>query len=80
MACVLAYAVVASAAASLFVPDSPTTAGTVGALLGALGFAVYNITIRSYHKNPLHLAVIDTAYGTASWTLLMCAQHYVRAA
>ena len=73
------YVVLASLAASVLAADDAPTAAALGALLGALVFGVYNITVAAYLPKPSVVAAgLDVLYGTVAWTVLLSVQHAAR--
>jgi uncharacterized membrane protein len=77
---VAAYVLLASLAASVFTAGNVNAAAALGALLGALVFGVYNLTVAAYLPKPSVVAAgVDMLYGMVAWTVLLSVQHLVRA-
>ena len=75
---VAAYAVVAALVAASVEADSYSHAAAAGALLGFLVFFTYNVTTAVVMPNWVGWGpVVDVAYGTSIWALLLVVMHAV---
>ena len=73
---IVLYALLSSSIAATVTAESISDAASVGALLGVLVFAVFNITTYAMNsKWKLRAVLVDTAYGTAVWAAMVSIQH-----
>ena len=74
--CLVSYAAVGALISSAVRSHDTGDAASVGAVLGFLLFFTFNVTMYGVNEAySLFVCMMDTAYGTIAWTLLLITEH-----